>query len=201
MSSSPWPRKSATCRPCRFPAFSFGRGGSVRQASDVAGQYTPVTGPSTGVTAHRAVHRCLLPNVYIFPTRMDDIVWIDEHNPIERCRKRLGDRFVRQGEVQQMLAATNRWWRDPDRWRLDDPDLREACEAPFRYSAGVLDDLTPGGLYVLRGPPPSRQVGGNQACHRSHDQGRRQARDASCMPLWMAGGRETWGDWSVPREH
>ena len=33
---------------------------------------------------------------------------------------------------------------------------REAAGAPFRYVAGVLDDLAPGGLYVLRGP---RRVG------------------------------------------
>ena len=63
---------------------------------------------------------------------------------------------MKQGEVQQMLTATNRWWRDPRDWQRDDPDLREADGAPFRYSAGVLDDLAPGGLYVLRGP---RRVG------------------------------------------
>ena len=55
-----------------------------------------------------------------------------------------------------MLAATNRWWRDPHGWRRDDPDLREADGAPFRYTAGVLDGLVPGGLYMLRGP---RRVG------------------------------------------
>ena len=63
---------------------------------------------------------------------------------------------MKQGEVQRMLVATNRWWRNPRSWAMDDPDLREADEAPFRYSAGVLDDLAPGGLYVLRGP---RRVG------------------------------------------
>ncbi|MDE0449748.1 MAG: AAA family ATPase [Spirochaetaceae bacterium] len=63
---------------------------------------------------------------------------------------------MKQGEVQQMLTATNRWWRNPRDWQRDDPDLREADGAPFRYSAGVLDDLAPGGLYVLRGP---RRVG------------------------------------------
>ncbi len=60
------------------------------------------------------------------------------------------------GEIQQMLAATNRWWRDPHSWMRADPDLREASVAPFTYSAGVLDDLAPGGLYMLRGP---RRVG------------------------------------------
>ena len=58
--------------------------------------------------------------------------------------------------MQRMLVATNRWWRNPRGWPMDDPDLREAGEAPFRYSADVLDDLAPGGLYVLRGP---RRVG------------------------------------------
>ena len=63
---------------------------------------------------------------------------------------------MRQGEIQQMLAATNRWWRDPHGWMREDPDLREASAAPFTYSAGALDDLAPGGLHVLRGP---RRVG------------------------------------------
>ena len=63
---------------------------------------------------------------------------------------------MKQGEIQQMLATTNRWWRDPHGWTRADPDLREASVAPFMYSAGALDDLAPGGLYVLRGP---RRVG------------------------------------------
>ncbi len=63
---------------------------------------------------------------------------------------------MRRGEAQQLLTATNRWWRDPVGWHTRDPDLREAAEAPYDYRAGVLSDLTPGGLYVLRGP---RRVG------------------------------------------
>lgn len=63
---------------------------------------------------------------------------------------------AKQGEVQQLLTTTNRWWRNPNGWAVDDPDLSEADEAPFVYRPGVLDDLTPGGLYVLRGP---RRVG------------------------------------------
>ena len=63
---------------------------------------------------------------------------------------------MKQGDVQRMLVATNRWWRNPRGWPRDDPDLRDADDAPFRYSAGVLDALAPGGLYVLRGP---RRVG------------------------------------------
>lgn len=58
---------------------------------------------------------------------------------------------MKQGEIQQMLVATNRWWRQPVDWARDDPDLREANDAPFHYSAGVLNGLAPGGLHVLRG--------------------------------------------------
>ena len=63
---------------------------------------------------------------------------------------------MKRGEAQQSLIATNRWWRDPKGWPANDPDLREADGAPFRYTAGVLSNLAPGGLYVLRGP---RRVG------------------------------------------
>ena len=63
---------------------------------------------------------------------------------------------MKQGELQQLLAATNAWRRDPVGWTGNDPDLRAAAEAPFRYEAGALDDLEPGGLYLLRGP---RRVG------------------------------------------
>jgi predicted AAA+ superfamily ATPase len=58
---------------------------------------------------------------------------------------------MKAGEVQLQLAATNRWWRTDD-WQRSDPDLRAAGKAPFRYRAGCLNDLSPGGLYVLRGP-------------------------------------------------
>ena len=63
---------------------------------------------------------------------------------------------MRRGEAQQILAATNRWWRDPTGWSTTDPDLREAALAPFRYHADVLSNLDRGGLYILRGP---RRVG------------------------------------------
>ena len=77
-----------------------------------------------------------------------------------------GDRFMKQGEVQQMLTATNRWWRNPRDWQRDDPDLREADGAPFRYSAGVLDGL--GSRRPVRAARPAarRQVGRAQARHR-----------------------------------
>lgn len=59
------------------------------------------------------------------------------------------------GEMQRELARAP-WWTKPTTWRLDDTDLRQARAAPFDYTAGVLDDLEPGGLYILRGP---RRVG------------------------------------------
>lgn len=63
---------------------------------------------------------------------------------------------MRQGEIQQSLVAGNRWWREPEDWVRDDPDLREAAQASFRYTAGVLAELAPGSLATLRGP---RRVG------------------------------------------
>ena len=63
---------------------------------------------------------------------------------------------MRQGEIQQLLVATNRWWREPKGWTRNDPDLREAAQASFRYTAGVLAALSRGSLTTLRGP---RRVG------------------------------------------
>lgn len=63
---------------------------------------------------------------------------------------------MKPGEIHRSLATTNRWWSHPAEWTGDDPDLRNADRAPFHYRAGVLSGLTPGGLYVLRGP---RRVG------------------------------------------
>ena len=41
-------------------------------------------------------------------------------------------------------------------WERDDPDLRDAADAPFIYEPAPLAGLAPPGLYVLRGP---RRVG------------------------------------------
>ena len=71
---------------------------------------------------------------------------------------------MKAGEIQHRLASTNRWWADPTGWTAGDPDLREAARAPFSYTAGVLDDLIPGGLYVVRGP---RRVGKSVAMKRA----------------------------------
>jgi len=58
-------------------------------------------------------------------------------------------------ELRQMLVRTS-WWAEPRTWILRDLDLIQARKAPFEYSAGVLGNLVPGGLYLLRGP---RRVG------------------------------------------
>ncbi|HLW45051.1 MAG TPA: AAA family ATPase [Acidimicrobiales bacterium] len=62
---------------------------------------------------------------------------------------------TRIGLLAQELSRTNPWWRDP-RWALTDPDLSEAEEAGIAYRSNVLSALTPGCVYVLRGP---RRVG------------------------------------------
>ena len=59
---------------------------------------------------------------------------------------------MKPGDIYQSLTSTNRWWTDPEGWTGQDPDLRNASKAPFDYTAGVLSDLTPGGLYLIRGP-------------------------------------------------
>ncbi|MCY4494853.1 MAG: AAA family ATPase, partial [Acidimicrobiaceae bacterium] len=71
---------------------------------------------------------------------------------------------MKAGEIQHRLASTNRWWSDRHGWAAGDSDLREAARAPFSYTTGVLDDLTPGGLYVVRGP---RRVGKSVAMKRA----------------------------------
>ena len=101
---------------------------------------------------------------------------------------------MKQGEVQHMLTATNRWWRNPRDWPRDDPDLREADGAPFRYAAGVLDDLAPGGLYVLRG---TRRVGKSVEIKRTIEVllASGIAPAASCTLRSTAGARQIWGGW------
>ncbi len=63
---------------------------------------------------------------------------------------------MKLGAIQDRLTATNRWWADPQDWAKQDPDLIEVAEAPFHYTPKALANLTPGGLYILRGP---RRVG------------------------------------------
>ena len=63
---------------------------------------------------------------------------------------------MKTGYIQKELLRTNRWWSEGSTWTRDDEDLKRASLAPLRYTAGVLDNLTPGGLYTLSGP---RRVG------------------------------------------
>ncbi len=63
---------------------------------------------------------------------------------------------MKPGELDLILRKTNLWWRTPLGWEGDDPDLRRAADAPYRYEARQLLDIAPGGLYILNGP---RRVG------------------------------------------
>lgn len=67
---------------------------------------------------------------------------------------------MQPSEIDAELTATNPWWRSPDSWEKQDVQLREARKAPFEYEPAPLHDLTPGGLYILRGP---RRVGKSTA--------------------------------------
>ncbi len=60
------------------------------------------------------------------------------------------------GEKGRELAQTNPWWRPARGWERQDPDLLQAVTSGLDYHPGALADLTPGGLYILRGP---RRVG------------------------------------------
>lgn len=59
------------------------------------------------------------------------------------------------GALTQALTGANAWWRDP-RWAETDPDLVEASRSGINYRPQCLNNLVPGGLYILRGP---RRVG------------------------------------------
>ncbi len=63
--------------------------------------------------------------------------------------------WVNDGQLRRLLTDRSSWWRD-ERWQREDPDLRDAGEAPFLYEPGPLAGLRPAGLYTLRGP---RRVG------------------------------------------
>src|SRR6266511_941231 len=58
--------------------------------------------------------------------------------------------------IGRSLTAANRWWRDPQAWSDNDPDLRRLRDTPLRYAPHPLAGIRPDGLYVLRGP---RRVG------------------------------------------
>jgi predicted AAA+ superfamily ATPase len=66
-------------------------------------------------------------------------------------------------EIDSELTAANPWWQDPERWKESDVQLRTAMQSGLDYDPRPLDDLSPGGLYILRGP---RRVGKSTALKR-----------------------------------
>jgi len=62
---------------------------------------------------------------------------------------------TRIGQIAQEIARMNPWWRSPD-WAEADHDLRAVRDSGLGYRSQCLDNLQPGGLYLLRGP---RRVG------------------------------------------
>lgn len=60
------------------------------------------------------------------------------------------------GQLTTEVTAMNPWWKTPTTWARRDPDLRHATSSGLDYQPSALDDLRPGGLYLLRGP---RRVG------------------------------------------
>jgi len=67
---------------------------------------------------------------------------------------------MRTDEVDAELVEANPWWRDQSGWERHDVQLRAARSSPLSYEPRPLDDLSPGGLYILRGP---RRVGKSTA--------------------------------------
>lgn len=67
---------------------------------------------------------------------------------------------MKTSEIDTELTRTNPWWRNTENWEHQDVQLRDARKAPFKYEPDPLHDLTPGGLYILRGP---RRVGKSTA--------------------------------------
>lgn len=63
---------------------------------------------------------------------------------------------MNEGEISRTFTDTNLWWRDAD-WARKDRDLRRLPTGrSFRYEPEPFADISPDGLYVLRGP---RRVG------------------------------------------
>ena len=59
------------------------------------------------------------------------------------------------GQIATELSRTNPWWRGPG-WAETDIDLRAVAARALGYRSTCLNDLAPGGLYLLRGP---RRIG------------------------------------------
>jgi uncharacterized protein len=62
---------------------------------------------------------------------------------------------TRIGQIAQQISRMNPWWRSAG-WAESDEDLREVRDSGLGFRSPCLDDLQPGGLYLLRGP---RRVG------------------------------------------
>jgi len=62
---------------------------------------------------------------------------------------------MNEGEITRWLTNGNTWWRHAD-WQRDDRDLRSLAASRLDYSPTPLEDIAPGGVYVVRGP---RRVG------------------------------------------
>lgn len=59
------------------------------------------------------------------------------------------------GQLATELSQTNPWWRGPE-WAATDVDLQPVKARALGYRSPCLDDLAPGGVFLLRGP---RRVG------------------------------------------
>jgi uncharacterized protein len=62
---------------------------------------------------------------------------------------------MNDSQLRRLLAERSPWRARAD-WEADDPDLRAAGRLPLNYEPEPLADISPPGLYVLRGP---RRVG------------------------------------------
>lgn len=64
---------------------------------------------------------------------------------------------MNNSELLQRLGAVCPWWKDPLNWQLHDPDIAVLQQGGrLFYEPRPLQNLEPGGLYILRGP---RRVG------------------------------------------
>jgi predicted AAA+ superfamily ATPase len=63
---------------------------------------------------------------------------------------------MNDAEIHRLMTHNCSWWRKPQGWEADDPDLRRLRDTPLDYEPRVLGDIAPDGLYVVRGP---RRVG------------------------------------------
>ena len=63
---------------------------------------------------------------------------------------------MNDGQLNRRLIERNPWGREPERWELDDQDLRSLRGAPFEYQPVPLSGVQADGLYLLLGP---RRVG------------------------------------------